>query len=473
MSMTTDPTGISRRGVLQTAIASAAVATVGAGGLLVTREISAAKPDKGGVTRNPLYVPPTVSPGNFSISAAPSQADLGGGQLSRVLAYNGGVPGPTFRTTTGSSANIQFSNGLDDETTIHWHGMIVETAADGHPGDAVVPGGTYNYTYPIIQRACMNWYHPHPHTLTGEQVAFGLAGAFIINDNEEAALGLPTGQYEVPLVIRDTKLDRTGNLTFKASKSGFLGDTPLVNGTLDPTLDVDTAVYRLRVLNGANARNFRIALNNGAPFTVIGNDGGLLETATNVSQIEFAPGERLDLLVDFRNLAVGDKVMLQDVDTGWDLIEFVVTQTSNNPGTIPTGTLSTVTPLTNPVVTREFSFDGMTRINGQVYELDRIDFQVPRNQTELWRFTTGGNAPHPVHVHGASYQVVSRTGGRNTLYPWEGGWKDTVLLNDGETVEILIRFDDNAGFAYPAVYVMHCHKLSHEDAGMMLNFEVV
>ena len=110
----------------------------------------------------------------------------------------------------------------------------------------------------------------------------------------------------------------------------------------------------------------------------------------------------------------------------------------------------------------------MSKINGLEYDMNRIDFQVPFGQTERWRFTTNGNAPHPVHVHGASFQVQSRSGGRGTVFPWERGWKDTVLLQDQETVEVLIRFD-----GYRGLYLMHCHKLEHEDMGMMSNFEVV
>lgn len=428
----------------------------------------AAKPGTGTVTRNPLKVPPVASPNNFALSAAPATVDVGGGKLSSVLAYNGFFPGPTFRANSGDVASVLLTNGLPEETTVHWHGMIVPTNADGHPRDAVAPGASYSYQFPIQQRACLNWYHPHPHMMTGEQVALGLAGAFIINDAEEAALGLPSGAYEVPLVIRDAKFDSSGNLTYTAKSSGFLGDTPLVNGTRDPKLDVDTAIYRFRVLCGSNARLFKLALSNGAPFTLIGNDGGLLEAAATVGQIEFSPGERLDLLVDFRGLAVGTKVMLQDLNSGWNLLEFNVARQVSVAGAIPTGTLSTVTPLNSPVTTREFSFDGMSRINGKVYDINRIDFQVPLGQTELWRFKTGGNAPHPVHVHGASFQVQSRSGGRGVLYPWERGWKDTVLLQDGETVEVLIRFE-----AYRGLYVMHCHKLEHEDMGMMANFEVV
>ncbi len=422
---------------------------------------------RGTVTRNPLRIPPPASPSNFALNAAPASVDLGGGKYSTVLAYNSFFPGPTFRANKGDSPSIQFANGLSEATTVHWHGMIVPTAADGQPQDAIAPGAGYSYQFPIMQRACLNWYHPHPHMLTGKQVCLGLAGAFIVNDAEEAALGLPSGAYEVPLIVRDANLDSAGNLIYNPTSTGFMGKIPLVNGTRDPYLNVDTALYRFRVLNGANARLFKLALGNGASFTVIGNDGGLLETAAQVGQIEFGPGERLDFLVDFRGLTVGTKVMLQDLNAGWNLLEFRVARQVTDTHTIPTA-LSTITKLSNPVTTREFSFDGMSKINGKVYDLNRIDFQVPFGQTELWRFKTGGNAPHPVHVHGASFQVQSRSGGRGVLFPWERGWKDTVLLEDRETVEVLIRFD-----GYKGRYLMHCHKLEHEDQGMMSNFQVI
>jgi len=418
-------------------------------------------------TRNPLRLPIEVSPAGLALSAAPGIADLGGGRMSNVLAYDGFFPGPTIRASRGDTASVQFSNGLAEETTVHWHGMVVPSPADGHPQQAVAPGGGYLYEFPVAQRACLNWYHPHPHMLTGEQVNLGLAGAFIVNDSQEDGLGLPAGAYEVPLIVRDATLDRGGNLDYQPRNGGFEGKIPLVNGTMNPYLDVDTALYRFRVLNGANARIFGLVLGNGAAFTLIGNDGGLLAAPVSLTRIDVAPAERLDLLVDFRGMPVGTRVMLRDLRAGWDLLEFRVTRQVNVPATIP-ATLSTIQPLSNPATTRTFSFDGMSRINGKVYDLNRIDFEVPFGQTERWRFTTKGNAPHPVHVHGASFQVQSRTGGRGAVYPWEQGWKDTVLLEDGETVEILIRFD-----AFRGIYLIHCHKLEHEDMGMMANFEVV
>jgi FtsP/CotA-like multicopper oxidase with cupredoxin domain len=416
--------------------------------------------------RYPLKIPPTVSPAGLTLTAQPSVVDIGG-TSSAAWTYNDLLPGPTIRAQRGDSATITLQNGLTQETITHWHGMIVPSNMDGHPSDAVAGGGSYAYQFPINQRACMNWYHPHPHKLTGQQVCLGLAGAFIVNDSEELALGLPSASYELPLILRDAQLDRNGNLQYVAKSGGFLGNIPLVNGTRSAKVDVDSAMYRLRILNGANARIFRLALGTGAAFTLIGNDGGLLVSPVSLTSIDIAPAERVDVLVDLRNFNVGEHEMLRDLRAGWDLLDFVVTNKVTVNVTVPS-TLSAIPRLSNPVVTRVFSFDGMSKINGKVFEMQRIDFSIPLGQTELWRFRTNGNAPHPVHVHGAPFQVQSRSGGRGALFPWEKGWKDTVLLEDGESVEVLVRFD-----GYRGVYLMHCHKLEHEDMGMMLNFEVV
>jgi blue copper oxidase len=417
------------------------------------------------VTRYPLHFPPTAGL-TSTLQAAPATVDLGGGRLSTALTYNTYFPGPTFRANRGEVVNVTLANRLLEESSIHWHGLVVPTAADGQPQDPVFPGANRLYQFTINQRAALNWYHPHMHGMTGEQVALGLAGVFIVNDSEEGALGLPSGAYEVPLVLRDASYDSAGNLLYNPTSSGFMGKSPLVNGTRDATLAVDRAYYRLRVLNGATARIMRLALSSGS-FTLIGNDGGLLPKASVLSSLDIAPGERLDLVVDFRGLAPGAKVMLRDTLSGWDLLEFdAVGPSVDNAPKLP-ATLSTIDSLGSPATTRTFTFDGMSRINGQVFDMNRIDFRVPLGQTERWIFSTGGNAPHPIHVHGASFQVIARRGGRGQLYPWEGGWKDTVLLQNKETVEVLVRFD-----GYPGRYIIHCHKLEHEDQGMMANFEV-
>ncbi len=475
--MSIEPKRISRRTFLWGAAASAGAVAIG-GALAGIPDVIAGKPG-GATARNALYMPPTVSPSGLTLTERPAIVDLGGGKLSNVWAYNSQLtpptlPGPTIVASRGDSATITLQNWLSQPTITHWHGMVVDYLNDGNPRLAIPANASYNYSFTINQRAAMNWYHPHPHMMTGEQVAMGLAGAFIVRDSEETALGLPSGKYEVPLVVRDASFDKSGNMAYTPRNGGFLGNTPLVNGTLNPRLDVDSGHYRFRVLAGSNARIFGLALNNGAPFKLIGNDGGLLAAPLEVTQIDLAPGERADVIVDFHGLAQGGSVMLRDVRSGWDLLQFVGTGATGVTWTAP-AQLSAITALSSPVTTRVFSFDGMSMINGKVYDLNRIDFQVPFGQTELWRFSTAGNAPHPVHIHGASFQVVSRTGGRGRLFPWEAGRKDTVLLEDGETVEILIRFEAfrSVGGDGKGLYVIHCHKLEHEDNGMMANFEVV
>lgn len=416
----------------------------------------------------PLQIP-DLAPANLpTLTCAPSLVNMGDGVMRQVWAYNGQFPGPTWIARRGETVATRLVNGLAEDTITHWHGLVVDFENDGGPTLHVHPGGTYDYKFPIIQRASLNFYHPHTHMLTGKQVALGLSGAFIIRDDEEDDLRLPSGPYEVPLIIRDARFNSQGNMAYNASGSGFSGQFPIVNGTLNPMLNVDRGMYRFRILNGANARVFRLALTNGAPFTVIGNDGGLIVTAANVAQIELGMGERVDVLVDFSALSSGQEVFLRCLSAGWNLVKFVGTGSAGLAYT-PKWPLSKIAALVGPTTpTRTFSFDGMNRINGLQYDMNRIDFQVPFGVTERWRFTSGGNAPHPVHVHGASFQVVSRTGGRAQLFPWEAGWKDTVLLNDRETVDVLIRFD-----GYRGKYVIHCHLLEHEDMGMMSNFEVV
>jgi FtsP/CotA-like multicopper oxidase with cupredoxin domain len=309
--------------------------------------------------------------------------------------------------------------------------------------------------------------------LTAREVHLGLAGLFFVEDAEEDALNLPAGQYEVPLVLRDASLDANGQLQYIGGMGSFLGSVMLANGVRDATLDVEATRYRFRVLNGSNTRVFTLALSNGMPFTLIGTDGGLLRVPATVGAITLSPGERVDVLVSFSAVPLGTAVMLQSRQSSGnlDLVEFVVRSQGPGVGPLPS-VLSTVNPLTRSAVqaTRSFRFSGSTTINGAAYKLNTIAFQVPLGRTELWKFTNGGTNPavtHPVHVHGASFNVSRRIGGRGQVFPWERGWKDTVYVRERETVEVLIRFND-----YRGLYVLHCHRLEHEDRGMMMNFRV-
>ena len=191
MSGTKSPNGVSRRAFLTATAGSAAMFAAGSLGGFATATALAGKPVGGG-TRNPPYIPPTTSPTSLTLTEAPGVVDLGGGKLSKAWAYNGGLPGPTLVARKGDTATITLKNDLPSEPTItHWHGMLVDHKNDGHPMEAIGPGGIYAYSFPILNRAALNWYHPHPHMLTGEQVAIGLAGGLIIRARVGGTLPLP------------------------------------------------------------------------------------------------------------------------------------------------------------------------------------------------------------------------------------------------------------------------------------------
>jgi FtsP/CotA-like multicopper oxidase with cupredoxin domain len=424
------------------------------------------------VSRVPLRIPQTIAPSGVTLRAAPGAAGILPGKTTQAWMYNGLLPGPTFAARRGDRVSISYTNGLSEPSITHWHGLLPDHANDGHPRQAVGSGASYAYDFTIDQRAALHWYHPHPHMLTGGQVYRGLAGGFIVRDETDTGLvgnplGLPVGAYEVPLIIRDASFDSGGNFQFSNKSSGFFGNTPLVNGTANPYLNVDKAVYRFRVLNGCNARIWRLSLSPAAPLIVIGNDGGLLDQSYSLSEISLGPGERVDVLIDFRSLLANGTVTLRCLAAGWDLLQFVGTGINVLGAGLPTS-LPPIDRLPAPVFSRRFTFDGMTRLNGKVYDINAVEFQVPLGRVERWVFVTNGNGPHPVHVHGANFQVQSRTGGRGRVFDWERGWKDTVVVNDKETVEVLIQF-----VAHRGLYVIHCHQLGHEDGGMMANFEVV
>ena len=456
---------IDRREFLQRSGRSAGILAFGAGAVLQGCESNPSMPEP--EVRPTLGIPPTIAATGALLTASPAELDLGS-HASRAWGYNGALPGPTLRARVGERAHVGVLNHLYEETTIHWHGMVVPASMDGHPADAVPPGANYSYDYPIVQRAAMNWYHPHPHGRTGRQVWRGLAGAFLVED-PVAEQGLPSGEREIPLLLRDGLLDGSGQLEYRPRDSGLVGDFPLVNGVPYPSVTLAPATHRFRVLNAANARIFRLGLSNGSRFTLIGNDGGLLEQPLELEAIDLGPGERVDILVDLSRQGSGDGLSLRCHRAGWDLLTMMVAGERERGAVIPL-TFSPIPRLLAGPRTRRrsFRFEGHRRINGREFRMDDVDFRVPLGDTEIWEFESAGGAPHPVHVHGAHFQIVSRSGGRGRVFPWERGWKDTVLLEDRERVEVAIRFE-----YYTGVYLLHCHKLEHEDAGMMLNFEVV
>lgn len=453
---------------------------------------------------NELRIPTDVSARALALSASATRVDRAG-WTSTAWTLNAELPGATIRARRGDIARISFENDLAEPTILHWHGLIVPESFDGHPRLAIEPGACYEYEFPIEQRAGTYWYHPHAHHRTGAQVYMGLTGLFLVADDEEDALGLPSGRYEVPLVLRDGRFGDDG-LTYDPSMhdmmTGLLGNAPIANGTTDAWLRVDRARYRLRIVNGSNARIFKLALSNGAPLTLIGTDGGLLAAPESVQSVLLAPAERADVLVDFRGSRNGERIELRSLPftlpemvpgvgamrgramgmggamarmpqqgTAMTLLQFRVDGPVVSASPIPSRLSTLPLPGGAPAAERTFRFASSMMqhsINGREFELERVDVKVPLGQTERWSFINDSLVPHPVHLHATHFRVLARRGGRNALTPPERGLKDTVLVLPGEQVDVLVRFERHRG-----LFLLHCHNLEHEDAGMMANVEVV
>jgi FtsP/CotA-like multicopper oxidase with cupredoxin domain len=446
-----------------------------------------------GTFDRPLVVPP-ISISGASLNAQVSASELLKGKISTTLAYGNGLLGPTIRATTGENVDVLLQNGLSEDTNIHWHGLILPEDMDGHPKDVAPSGQSLHYSLPITQRAGTYWYHPHPHGATAKQVFMGLAGMFIVTDQEEAALNLPSGEYEIPLIIQDKHFEGHA-LTYSPNEdeimSGYLGEQVLVNGLHAPFLSVSSDWYRFRILNGSTARVYNLALTGGTQFTLIGADGGLLNSPETVSSVLLGPGERLDVLIDFSKFTIGKEILLVSNSfskynaqgrQSFNLMKFEVSSASTRSFTLPS-TLSNISFLSEDQSVKTRTFDisamasgegghgGMGRhsINGKIFEMERVDEIVQAGSTEIWEFDNlRGDEIHPMHIHGVQFQILQRTGGRNTILPSERGWKDTVLVMPGEKVSVIMTFPQ-----YTGVFVFHCHNLEHEDDGMMLNYQIL
>ena len=421
--------------------------------------------------------------------------------------------GPIFHVRKGWRVRVHFSHELPEETIVHWHGLHVADVNDGHPRFVIPAGQTYVYDFQILDRAGTYWYHPHPHGRTGPQVYYGLAGFFLVHDDEEEAAGLPQGEYDIPLVLQDRVFDGNNQLVYLRNGMdrmvGFLGNRLLVNGRPDFTLSVATRPYRLRILNGSNARIYKLAWEDGAPLTVIGTEGGLLERPVQKEYVTLGPAQRVELWVDFSGLPLGARRQLVSLphaapggEAGFPVLTAVVERQESVDLPLPER-LSAIAPYreadaVNAGQPRTFVLamaPGMGwALNGRTFEMTATaDDEVVRlGDLEVWSFVNAGgmggmgmggmgmggmmNLPHPMHVHGLQFQILRRRVAPQAQAYWDTlglgfvneGWHDTVLVLPGEQVDILLKFTDFEG-----LYLYHCHNLEHEDMGMMRNYRVV
>jgi spore coat protein A len=484
--------GVARDGAARTLSAAASAPTGGHAGSAhgQTPAVLAASPAVTPFAAS-LPIPPTLAPyatdattDYYQLTMRQAPLAVLPGLQTTVWGFNGQYPGPTIRARRGRRAVVRQTNALPAGLTVHLHGGHAPASSDGHPNDLIAPGGSREYIYPNSQTAATLWYHDHTMMATAPNVYRGLAGFYLLGDDVEDGLNLPSGEYDVPLLLQDRQFNADGSLFYPPPGSfeavhGFNGDTMLVNGAPQPRFAVARRKYRFRLLNGANVRDFTLALRNGAatvPLTQIGGDGGLLPAPVVRNEILIWPAERIEVVIDFAAFPIGAQLVLvntQETGTLANLLRFDVARDAADTSALP-GVLRPIAPL-NPAAaaaTRPFALAfqpirGAWVINGQVYDPGRIDFQTALGSTEIWTFQSPpGLITHPMHMHHAFFQILDRNGAAPP--PWEAGWKDTVAVGPGETVRVIARFDN-----YSGPYVFHCHKLEHEDHEMMGQFRVV
>ncbi len=498
---------LSRRGFLQAAAATTALAPLG---LAACGDDPVLPP--GG---DPVPVPPLLD-GElidgvrvFRLTIAAGTVEWVAGAPTATIGVNGAYLGPTLHFRRGERVRLEVTNQLAEVTSLHWHGMELPARADGGPYQPIAPGATWISEYDVVQPAATTWYHAHPMHSTGRHVYLGLAGLIVIED-PAATVELPMtyGVDDLPLVIQDRRLFADGTHPYSAGgepamhdmMAGLRGATILVNGVIEPTGEVPRGLVRLRVLNGANARAYHLGFADDRPFVQIASDGGLLPAPVTTTRALLGPGERAELLVDFGADPAGATVELRSYSgeafgslfTGmmganladsldratFAIMTFTVGAAPHHALTAPTA-LPPIARMTeaDAVRTRTLALSmgmGAVAINGvRMMDLDvvpaEVDFRIPTGDTELWRVTNSSGMAHPLHVHHRQFQILDVDG--RPPAPALAGWKDTVLVGPGQVVRLMIRFAGVADPTYP--FMFHCHILEHEDMGMMGRFFLV
>ena len=342
--------------------------------------------------------------------------------------YAGSIPGPTIRSWVGQPCVVRAYNELDVELSTHLHGGHSPAHADGYPNFYVLPGRARDYYYPntvpplngrpdFTESSSTMWFHDHAMDIAGPNVWYGLAGFYLVSDELEDDLVrsnvLPGVAYDIPLALQDRKFNPDGTLFYDLlNHNGQLGDVWLANGRVQPVLKVERRKYRLRLLNGCNARFLELRLSNGQPFTKLGKDSWLYPAAIEQQWLKFV----VEGPVQRDSAAVVPGTLLR-----------------------PHRVLDPATAAATPTL----------------------------GTVERWIFRNGtGTAGwwHPVHVHLSGQQIIRVNGAEPALA--DRFKSDVVILDGGGEAESLLHFRSFRG-----PFVFHCHTLEHEDMRMMLTMD--
>jgi len=460
--------------------------------------------------QNPLFIPSTLSGNTINLSLQNGSVNFYPGNATQTMGVNGNLLGPTILLDRYQTVTMNVTNNLTDTTTIHWHGMHVAPQNDGGPHTVIPPGTTWSPSFPVLDWATTNWYHPHLHMKTNEHVQKGIAGMIIVRDDIEAALDLPRtyGVDDIPLVIQTKAFDASNQII---TLETALDTSLMINGTIDPVSNLPAQVVRLRLLNGSSERVYNIGFSSNQTFYQIGSDGGLLTAPVALTRLRIAPGERMEILVDFTGMQGQNTALMSygselpsaiygasqpGMGAGQTIPNYALNplnganfqllgisigaQTSNPITTIPSSLVAHSPWLqANASTTRTLTFSPQTMgptaiqgpflINMMPFDMMMINQYIPFDNIEIWTLTNNTPIAHPFHIHDVQFYVLDINGVAPPAN--QQGRKDVILVPaGGGVVRFITKFEDFYNDTIP--YMYHCHMLTHEDGGMMGQFIV-
>ncbi len=474
------------------------------------------------------------------------------------------TPGPTYHAYYGEPVLVRRINSLPPigvskvvwalpSTTAHLHNGHTASESDGNPQDWIDPGEFWDHHYGNFpsggaslprrnlteklteeeeevnrEKLTTLWYHDHRLDFTAANVYAGLAGFYLLFDEEDSnnendpnpkAWRLPSGKYDVPLLFHDVQFDSNAGIVFNSFfTDGWLGDQVTVNRKIRPFHEVERRKYRFRILNGGPSRFYQFFLRKKGgdyiPFVVITGDGNILPQPVRAESIYLSVAQRYDIIIDFSEFEDGDEIILENH----------LEQTNGKGPTgrmlqVPDGVLSFKVKgpvvedpsrvperfrplpkidLSEVVRERLWVFDyvgGLWTINGKIMDPNRIDAGIDHNSAEIWTFRNGGNNwSHPVHCHFTEFLILEVNGKPynpsyiNSLDGIQhkfikalgtdddpvvpvfmgGPRRDVATLLPNDEIKVFIRFKDFFG-----KHVMHCHNVVHEDHAMMIRWDMV
>jgi FtsP/CotA-like multicopper oxidase with cupredoxin domain len=488
----------------------------------------------------------------------PPYSDAQGRGVSWSWGFDGTTPGPTYLARYGESILVRRHNTLPPvgesrvtfalpSTTSHLHNGHTASESDGNPQDWIDSGEFWDHHYANFpsggdsrEKLTTLWYHDHRLDFTAANVYAGLAGFYLLfdefdsgdeNDPNPQAWRLPSGKYDVPLLLHDVLFDERGQVVFNPFVTdGWLGDQVTVNRRIRPHFKVERRKYRLRVLNGGPSRFYQLFLSSGKPFLIVTGDGNFQPEPVRAESIYLSVAQRVDIVIDFSEYKVGDSVAILNrleqtngkgptgrlLDPGDPVIRFdVVPSTGPDHSRVP-DRFRDLPPVDLSEVKFErlweFDYDGgVWTVNGRVFDPNRIDAGIEQGSAEIWTFRNAGNDwAHPIHSHFTEFLILeingqpypqtyseerarALAGQANPPPPAEtqqtyiedanrelkparqlakvfmgGPRRDVATILPGDEIKVFMRWRDFLG-----KHVMHCHNVVHEDHSMMIRWDIV